>query len=249
MRSATFQLTASQGGWRLFVNRAIDKLDISTHSLTRRLTLSRLIFQPRIFSFQLTASQGGWPDSDVIIFCFTDYFNSQPHKEADVDKPSPEKTRYTFQLTASQGGWLFLGISCGCWKIISTHSLTRRLTMQKAVSFWRWKFQLTASQGGWQSLWSIQKNVCHFNSQPHKEADLLPDEVRRTTWEFQLTASQGGWRNGGVLIECSISYFNSQPHKEADEHVRFQYLRTTSFQLTASQGGWLFWDAVIFDGI
>ena len=64
-----------------------DLFYISTHSLTRRLTL--------------------YP---VLIIPHKDYFNSQPHKEADVDVTGGEP---------DEG--------------ISTHSLTRRLTMKIRV--------------------------------------------------------------------------------------------------------------------
>ena len=54
---------------------------ISTHSLTRRLTTSTLLF----FSSDL-------------------YFNSQPHKEADMVILLLLMVIHIFQLTASQGG-------------------------------------------------------------------------------------------------------------------------------------------------
>ena len=53
------------------------------------------------------------------------YFNSQPHKEAD-----------NFYLTPLDH------------YIISTHSLTRRLTVAGISSYMDNLFQLTASQGG-----------------------------------------------------------------------------------------------------
>ena len=59
-------------------------------------------------------------------------------------------------------------IYCIC---ISTHSLTRRLTI--------------VSENHAQSMG-------HFNSQPHKEADMEGIGFEKTYKEFQLTASQGG---------------------------------------------------------
>ena len=76
---------------------------------------------------------------------------------------------------------------------ISTHSLTRRLT------------DLFCSKRNYKS---------YFNSQPHKEADIL-----------YL------WRKVGNM------YFNSQPHKEADTEVSSFFVGFGLFQLTASQGG------------
>ena len=76
------------------------------------------------------------------------YFNSQPHKEADR----------TIQ---------FVGLP----NFISTHSLTRRLTIR-------------SSKNG--------KTLQHFNSQPHKEADDPKGDEKLIGMIFQLTASQGG---------------------------------------------------------
>ena len=98
-----FQLTASQGGWRydhpecLWYNRHFNSQphkeadyknhsreggwNISTHSLTRRLTKQE-IEELHIKRFQLTASQGGWHS---LITSYAVWF--------------------IFQLTASQGGW------------------------------------------------------------------------------------------------------------------------------------------------
>ncbi len=84
----------------------------------------------------------GYNRTDII------YFNSQPHEEAD---------------------------KCGgcvrCQSRISTHSLTRRLTIM-----------------------TDEKAHCikHFNSQPHEEADGYWPYVMIFDKQFQLTASRGG---------------------------------------------------------
>ena len=98
-----FQLTASQGGWRLMAYAMNWWIEISTHSLTRRLTAYiDVYYRQKIISthsltrrlttmlmvmlsyllFQLTASQGGWR-------CYNNSANDWRR----------------FQLTASQGGW------------------------------------------------------------------------------------------------------------------------------------------------
>ena len=145
----TFQLTASQGGWRIADAPVAPYVDISTHSLTRRLTdmaspngriegisthslTRRLTASERPWTrtwwtFQLTASQGGWQPAKTAFFD-SGYFNSQPHKEADVKAQSLTKTLMTFQLTASQGGWHRRDDPVLPLPAISTHSLTRRLT-------------------------------------------------------------------------------------------------------------------------
>ena len=58
--TGVFQLTASQGGWRLMAISSTPQKPISTHSLTRRLTAHGGGIMSRK-GFQLTASQGGWP--------------------------------------------------------------------------------------------------------------------------------------------------------------------------------------------
>ena len=99
-------------------------------------------------------------------------------------------------------------------EMISTHSLTRRLTSNKEL-----------------------KNIMisYFNSQPHKEADALSVLVRIQAIYFN---SQPHKEADSVSIQCIFRHgnFNSQPHKEADTSFRFLYT-FASFQLTASQGG------------
>ena len=153
--------------------------------------MTLIAFCNRYLTFQLTASQGGWHRNELPQLFWT-HFNSQPHKEADIS--------FFFSTFII---------------VISTHSLTRRLTGLKGDNGDGGKvFQLTASQGGW--------HTCLFCVRPW--------------WTFQLTASQGGWRSSGSH-GCLHLYFNSQPHKEADGLTNF-YAFTPRFQLTASQGGW-----------
>ena len=79
--------------------------------------------------------------------------------------------------------------------VISTHSLTRRLTSLPG------------------KVWSILQ---HFNSQPHKEADEdFEDEDEEETISThsltrRLTIKKPQNRR-------ALKHFNSQPHKEADE--------------------------------
>ena len=77
------------------------------------------------------------------------YFNSQPHKEADTSRRQ-EVIDYV---------------------IISTHSLTRRLTLL---------------------CFAGSRTLMYFNSQPHKEADRDLTKTKEKFETFQLTASQGG---------------------------------------------------------
>ncbi len=99
--------------------------DISTHSLTRRLTTryNICIKQKLYFNSQ--------PHKEADYRCHhlqehQKHFNSQPHKEADVNG----ERKY---------------LDCNG---ISTHSLTRRLTTRCSLIRKKFQFQLTASQGG-----------------------------------------------------------------------------------------------------
>ena len=144
----------------------------------------------------------------------------------------------SFQLTASQGGWLVTREKSYVVEMISTHSLTRRLTWRDlAVKASEWisthslTRRLTRFSYRIFHNWSISTHSLtrrltgsphkpiaydpHFNSQPHKEAD-----------SFQIRCC------------CSDRYFNSQPHKEADDAPPPPAKQSMIFQLTASQGGW-----------
>ena len=90
-----FQLTASQGGWHCWGTVAVVRTDISTHSLTRRLTW--------VTSISGKSSRN---------------FNSQPHKEADLFRCSSNfmisisthslTRRLTYNRpTCIRNGWYF----------------------------------------------------------------------------------------------------------------------------------------------
>ena len=78
--------------------------DISTHSLTKRLTRES---QTSFFSLLYFNSQpheeadGGRPHCRKAAI----YFNSQPHEEADTKVVEALQTMIQFQLTASRRGW------------------------------------------------------------------------------------------------------------------------------------------------
>ena len=76
---------------------------ISTHSLTRRLTIIRLLCNAQQNHFN---SQPHKEADKAATFFPIDfgYFNSQPHKEADDKGGAFTTWSMGFQLTASQGG-------------------------------------------------------------------------------------------------------------------------------------------------
>ena len=98
------------------------------------------------------------------------YFNSQPHKEADmcfgIPQGGDEISTHSLTRRLTQ-----LDRPLDTITTISTHSLTRRLTMHRIVR---------------------NMHQAHFNSQPHKEADFSSSQDVPPVLSFQLTASQGG---------------------------------------------------------
>ena len=79
-------------------------------------------------------------------------------------------------------------------EIISTHSLTRRLTIRPPFLCSVWK---------------------HFNSQPHKEADLKQSVIRLPQLYFNSQPHKEADVNLRMILNRHCD-FNSQPHKEAD---------------------------------
>ena len=76
------------------------------------------------------------------------YFNSQPHKEADLTKPEYVPIIEHFNSQPHKEADQSLRAIRADYSI-STHSLTRRLTVDaKEARKLRKAFQLTASQGG-----------------------------------------------------------------------------------------------------
>ena len=99
---------------------------ISTHSLTKRLTAVKFIVKGAII-FQLTASRRGWQDG---------------RKNYSIT--------IAFQLTASRRGWRWVLAIRKQLYMISTHSLTKRLTAYlETMQSYSVEFQLTASRRGW----------------------------------------------------------------------------------------------------
>ena len=226
-----FQLTASRRGWQQVVEQIHVVSDISTHSLTKRLTsgdyfkwvtlaISTHSLTKRLTNrnpetycskiFQLTASRRGWLSFSEY-FWLTRIFQLTASRRGWPAKNDGEHTLDAFQLTASRRGWRHRRCTVKLYGTISTHSLTKRLTAIKRNHWFVYRFQLTASRRGWhvRSLRCIP--WIYFNSQPHEEADW---------WDLSQ------WR--------SLTYFNSQPHEEADSanYVWGAYLYISTHSLT-----------------
>ena len=235
-----FQLTSSRRGWRIWWWKFLYSNRISTHILTKRMTL---------FAWRNVTM------TDISTHILT--------------KRMTPSVRYiypsqVFQLTSSRRGWLFQKIH---WfgKIISTHILTKRMTKRIQFCECNDTFQLTSSRRGWPTGAFYYKNFStfqltssrrgwhwinrrietgsDFNSHPHEEDDTLNSCVflsshisthiltkRMTDLEliqlihliFQLTSSRRGWRLF-CLRPCRTDlYFNSHPHEE-DDRTRSWY--------------------------
>ena len=99
------------------------------------------------------------------------YFNSQPHEEADNKHICKEGTPNGISTHSLTRRLTIDSLKQELNEIISTHSLTRRLT----------------------ALYPKKPQVHrHFNSQPHEEADNHIHSILDKHCVFQLTASRGG---------------------------------------------------------
>ena len=144
--------------------------DISTHSLTRRLTflvhrqIQANIISTHSLTRRLTYLSPLNPSLPL-------YFNSQPHKEADLSyRGCSGRYKYFNSQPHKEAD-----LSCFCVELkffISTHSLTRRLTKQVCLhAGLRRNFNSQPHKEADQSITSCFHSTFHFNSQPHKEAD------------------------------------------------------------------------------
>ena len=145
------------------------KLYISTHSLTKRLTdyrrngLMACAFQLtasrrgwleeatkilQMIAFQFTASRRGW-QRNYRVWVWSGHFNSQPHEEADeVEEWVISKIDYFNSQPHEEADRI--DYSGNLQFVISTHSLTKRLTAIVPANL---------------------RTAKDFNSQPHEEAD------------------------------------------------------------------------------
>ena len=103
-------------------------------------------------------------------FDITEYFNSQPHEEADNGLHLKHISRNYFNSQPHEEADWKAHVQRGN-STISTHSLTKRLTVCNVL---------------------VPLADAHFNSQPHEEADGNKNAAGKTPKKFQLTASRRG---------------------------------------------------------
>ena len=207
-----FQLTSSRRGWRYGRIESFMFETISTHILTKRMTDFPIPLAP-IIVFQLTSSRRGW-------LCWSreeipiSYFNSHPHEEDD----NANGRRNHLES-------------------ISTHILTKRMTLMLFTSFVLILFQLTSSRRGWRGGSGSKKPSSHISTH------ILTKRMTRTRMEmceraiFQLTSSRRGWQIAiyNYVICSSIStHILTKRMTELDE----EETKKETFQLTSSRRGW-----------
>ena len=198
-RMWSFQLTASRRGWLGKGSGTERAKDISTHSLTKRLTDYVYPKCNEALLFQLTASRRGWQQKRESILRKIKYFNSQPHEEADL-------SAYNTLIQ-------------GC---ISTHSLTKRLTILPRFGWWNQAISThSLTKRLTKAFCEAYPEKLNFNSQPHEEADSCFIRCRP---RYRYFNSQPHEEADAVVLICSILflYFNSQPHEEADGFFQHQ---------------------------
>ena len=143
------------------------------------------------------------------------HFNSQPHEEAD-------------------GVYL---LSVPPTSIISTHSLTKRLTeLLKGWKMARKYFNSQPHEEADCDEMGCSRQLGYFNSQPHEEADETSSSARDNTLNFNSQPHE----EADIPSKFSrkmLVYFNSQPHEEADSYPICILLFHMAFQLTASRRG------------
>ena len=189
----TFQLTSSRRGWPNRKQSSFASKNFNSHPHEEDDLLQHFFRLPTI-SFQLTSSRRGWQVC-IVLLSLPGHFNSHPHEEDDEDMVNM---------------WIWI-------TSISTHILTKRMTVYHAFWIPRCIFQLTSSRRGWllnpyyqalginisthiltkrmtDSLFCQDFFVFYFNSHPHEEDDNISCFVR--------------WLR---------EYFNSHPHEEDDE--------------------------------
>ena len=146
--SPSFQLTSSRRGWRMSLNilqvcfyfnshpHEEDDMAhdfdlyagcISTHILTKRMTHSDNP-QVTISTFQLTSSRRGW-HYEVLCYLEKKIFQLTSSRRGWPTKHQVFFQWYIFQLTSSRRGWQDRWAYANNGYMISTHILTKRMTI------------------------------------------------------------------------------------------------------------------------
>ena len=168
------------------------------------------------------------------------HFNSHPHKEDDGRWLYTIFLGSLFQLTSSQGGWLvFFFLSSSSASFISTHILTRRMTVSAAIvaSVSCPYFNSHPHKEDDLLYMGVDEEWLYFNSHPHKEDDHTKTVSENCGIIFQLTSSQGGWRYSSHVLPLKILFQLTSSQGGWPGKIPNSWMKVV-FQLTSSQGGW-----------
>ena len=186
-----FQLTSSRRGWLLFCILRFKLWYFNSHPHEED-DFTLVCVYPSRSKFQLTSSRRGWRLGKAtklkwIAFQLTSSRRGWHMYNVDLHDVN------IFQLTSSRRGWR--SASHGCVRVhdISTHILTKRMTLV-----------LTALL--------VRKNIStHILT---KRMTINVKKLKRIV-SFQLTSSRRGWLYASVVKKVRW-YFNSHPHEEDD---------------------------------
>ena len=188
----TFQLTSSRRGWPNRKQSSFASKNFNSHPHEEDDLLQHFFRLPTI-SFQLTSSRRGWQVC-IVLLSLPGHFNSHPHEEDDEDMVNM---------------WIWI-------TSISTHILTKRMTVYHAFWIPRCIFQLTSSRRGW--LLNPYYQALGINISTHILTKRMTDSL--------------------FCQDFFVFYFNSHPHEEDDKNRKFYERGLVSFQLTSSRRGW-----------
>ena len=197
------------------VIRSHGRKNISTHILTKRMTVPHCSVRWFGTTFQLTSSRRGWPGrrpdrrSDR-------YFNSHPHEEDDTDR--------------SDMSWI---------RQISTHILTKRMTHPSSIQqvpYIHFNSPPHEEDDAKQHCWTVECNIStHILTKRMTNCGKCTASVHGISTHI-LTKRM---TYICAPVRYAPIYFNSHPHEEDDTTVSVASSSYCSFQLTSSRRGWL----------
>ena len=190
--SVKFQLTSSRRGWRRKSKGYIDIRVISTHILTKRMTIL-YIWSDMNKIFQLTSSRRGWLLSNHP-HRFLEYFNSHPHEEDDsIRRLFGLYTNISTHILTKR--MTFWGTHDICRYHISTHILTKRMTDLYDHLHHLLEFQLTSSRRGWPKQILLDGSAELISTHIlTKRMTVFCPSCGKLVQAFQLTSSRRGWQ-------------------------------------------------------
>ena len=216
--SKIFQLTSSRRGWLCAIHLHHNHTRISTHILTKRMTINFPLSNIGNI-FQLTSSRRGWHLKRFLLlhnqnisthiltkrmtgsffysFYSIQHFNSHPHEEDDSSLSLLGSLSWYFNSHPHEEDDVSRCLFPSVKLFISTHILTKRMTFILLICF----------------LCSL-----HFNSHPHEEDD---QDYQLHTYHKNISTHILTKRM--TILELAeppqSKYFNSHPHEEDDKIV------------------------------